>query len=85
MGVSARPTISPELFTSVAKLFPMQQLADGLQYAFDPRTAGLGFKAGNLGNLLVWTVVGAVLAVIGGVSGKVLSAMGFGASGRPGH
>ena len=34
----------------------------------------------------VWLfVVGAVLAVIGGVSGKVLSAMGFGASGRPGH
>jgi Flp pilus assembly protein TadB len=34
----------------------------------------------------VWIfVVGAVLAVIGGISGKVLSAMGFGASGRPGH
>ena len=33
----------------------------------------------------VWLfVVGAVLAVIGGVSGKVLSAMGFGASGTPG-
>ncbi len=34
----------------------------------------------------VWLfVVGAVLAVVGGISGKVLSAMGFGASGRPGH
>ena len=34
----------------------------------------------------VWLfVVGAVIAVLGGISGKVLSAMGFGASGRPGH
>jgi ABC-2 type transport system permease protein len=54
---------APEWLTSVAKLFPMQQLADGLQHAFDPRTAGLGLKAGNLGNLLAWTAVGAVLAV----------------------
>jgi len=34
----------------------------------------------------VWLfVVGAVIALVGGVSGKVLSAMGFGKSGRPGH
>lgn len=34
----------------------------------------------------VWLfVVGAVVVVLGGISGKVLSAMGFGASGRPGH
>ena len=33
----------------------------------------------------VWLfVVGAVIAVVGGISGKVLSAMGFGKSGRPG-
>jgi hypothetical protein len=30
-------------------------------------------------------VVGAVVVVVGAVVGKVLSAMGFGASGRPGH
>jgi hypothetical protein len=30
-------------------------------------------------------VVGAVVAVAGGFSGKLLSAMGFGVSGRPGH
>jgi hypothetical protein len=30
-------------------------------------------------------VVGAVVAVLGGISGKVLSAMGFGVSGHPGH
>ena len=34
----------------------------------------------------VWLfVVGAVIALIGGISGRVLSAMGFGKSGRPGH
>jgi hypothetical protein len=34
----------------------------------------------------VWLfVIGAVIAVLGGVCGKVLSAMGFGKSGRPGH
>jgi hypothetical protein len=34
----------------------------------------------------VWLfIVGAVIAVLGGVSGKVLSAMGFGKSGRPGY
>jgi len=34
----------------------------------------------------VWLfVVGAVIAVLGGISGKVLAAMGFGKSGRPGH
>ena len=30
-------------------------------------------------------VVGAVVAVLGGDLGKVLSAMGFGVSGHPGH
>jgi hypothetical protein len=34
----------------------------------------------------VWLfVVGAVVAVLGAASGKVLAAMGFGMSGRPGH
>ena len=30
-------------------------------------------------------VVGVVVVVLGAVAGKVLSAMGFGASGKPGH
>jgi hypothetical protein len=34
----------------------------------------------------VWLfVVGAVVVVLGVISGKVLAAMGFGVSGRPGH
>ena len=54
---------APQWLTSVAKLFPMQQLADGLQYAFDPRTTGLGFNGGDLWRLFAWTVAGAFLAV----------------------
>ena len=54
---------APAWLTSVARVFPMQHLADGLQYAFDPRTPGLGFNAGDLLGLLAWTVVGSVLAV----------------------
>jgi hypothetical protein len=30
-------------------------------------------------------VVGCVLVVLGGIAGKVLAAMGFGVSGKPGH
>jgi len=34
----------------------------------------------------VWLfVVGAVIVVLGAVAGKVLSAMGFGVSGKPSH
>ena len=54
---------APEWLTTLAKLFPMQRLADGLQYAFDPRTTGLGFNGGDLWALLAWTVAGSLLAL----------------------
>jgi ABC-2 type transport system permease protein len=54
---------APRWLSSLAQLFPMQRLADGLQYAFDPRTTGAGFNGGDLVALLVWTVVGSRLAV----------------------
>ena len=54
---------APAWLTSVARVFPMQQLADGLQYAFDPRTTGLGFNGADLWSLLAWTLVGSALAV----------------------
>lgn len=54
---------APGWLTSVAQVFPMQQLADGLQYAFDPRTTGLGFNGTDLWGLLAWTVAGSILAV----------------------
>ena len=54
---------APTWLTTVAKLFPMERLADGLQYAFDPRTNGLGFNGSDLWALLGWTVAGSLLAV----------------------
>jgi ABC-2 type transport system permease protein len=54
---------APHWLSSVAKLFPMERLADGLQYAFDPRTPGLGVNGGDLLVLLAWTVAGSLLAL----------------------
>ena len=53
---------APHWLSSLAKLFPMQRLADGLQYAFDPRTRGLGFNGADVLGLLAWTVAGSLLA-----------------------
>jgi ABC transporter DrrB family efflux protein len=49
--------------TDIAKVFPMRPLADGLQYAFDPRTSGGGLNGSDLRSLLVWTAVGVFLMV----------------------
>ena len=54
---------APSWLTSLAQVFPVQHLANGLQYAFDPRTAAPGFNGGDLAVLAVWTVVGVVLAL----------------------
>jgi ABC-2 type transport system permease protein len=54
---------APSWLVSLAGVFPVGRLADGLQYAFDPRTRGLGFNGGDLAGLAVWAGVGAVAAV----------------------
>ncbi len=54
---------APDWITTVAGLFPMQRLADGLQYAFDPRTTGMGMNGGDLWGLFAWAVAGSVLAL----------------------
>jgi ABC-2 type transport system permease protein len=53
----------PQGLQDVAKLFPVRALADGLQYAFDPRTIGAGFNAQDLRSLAVWTAIGVALMV----------------------
>jgi ABC-2 type transport system permease protein len=54
---------APSWLTSLAELFPVQHLANGLQYAFDPRTPAPGVNGGDLAALAAWTVVGGVLAL----------------------
>jgi hypothetical protein len=48
----------------------------------------LGFLIGTVAvvaNTPVLYAVGVVVVILGAIAGKVLSAMGFGASGHPGH
>ncbi len=52
------PTGMPKALIDIAKVFPIRPLADGLQYAFDPRVHGAGFNGQDLRSLAIWTVVG---------------------------
>jgi ABC-2 type transport system permease protein len=52
---------APQWLTDVGRVLPLRPLADGLQAAFDPRTAGPGFVGGDLLALAVWILVGAWL------------------------
>lgn len=48
--------------------------------------AGFLVMSFGVGLTTMWLfVVGAVVVVAGAIAGKVMSAMGFGASGKPGH
>ena len=51
----------PKTLIDVAKAFPIRPLADGLQYAFDPRTPGAGLNGHDLSTLGIWTAVGIVM------------------------
>jgi ABC-2 type transport system permease protein len=51
----------PKALNTIANIFPLKPLAEGLQHAFDPRTTGAGFSPHDLRTLAIWTVVGIVL------------------------
>ncbi|HEY2769679.1 MAG TPA: ABC transporter permease [Solirubrobacteraceae bacterium] len=51
----------PQWLQTVAGAFPVHALADGLQYAFDPRTTGAGLNGADVRTLVIWTAVGIVL------------------------
>ncbi len=53
----------PAWLRHVAEVFPVHALADGLQYAFNPRTTGSGIKGSDVLTLAIWLVVG-VMAMI---------------------
>lgn len=52
---------APGWLIDIAKAFPLQPLADGMQHAFDPHTGGLGLVGHDLLTLGIWTVAGAVI------------------------
>lgn len=51
----------PKALADIAKIFPIRPLAGGLQYAFNPYTAGPGFNASDIRSLAIWTAVGVYL------------------------
>jgi ABC-2 type transport system permease protein len=53
----------PKALKTIAEIFPIRALADGLQYAFDPRHGGPGFNGSDIRTLVIWTVVGIFLMV----------------------
>jgi ABC-2 type transport system permease protein len=51
----------PKALVDIAKIFPIRPLADGLQYAFNPHTAGPGFNGADIRSLAVWAALGVFL------------------------
>ena len=48
----------PQWLKTIAGIFPIKALADGLQYVFDPRHHGAAISGQDIKVLAIWTVVG---------------------------
>ncbi len=53
----------PRWLQDVAKVFPVEHLADGLRHAFDPATHGTGIVWSDLGVLALWAAAGLAIAL----------------------
>jgi ABC-2 type transport system permease protein len=53
----------PSALKSIAGVFPIRALANGLQFVFDPRRHGAGLDGSSLRVLAIWTVIGVVMMV----------------------
>ncbi len=53
----------PTWLQDVARIFPVQHLADGLHNAFDPATHGSGIVWSDLGVLALWAAAGLLIAL----------------------
>ena len=53
---------APSWLTTVAGLFPVKHLSDAMRATFNPFEPGSGFEWGDLTGLLIWGIVGAVIA-----------------------
>jgi ABC-2 type transport system permease protein len=53
----------PGWLRHVAKVFPVEHLADGLHHAYDPAAHGIGIVWSDVGVLLLWAVVGLGVAL----------------------
>ena len=62
-GVFVPSDIIPKWLTSVASVFPVRHLSQGLLKAFNPHTTGSGFAWRDMLILAIWGVGGLVVAV----------------------
>jgi ABC-2 type transport system permease protein len=62
-GVFYPSTSQPEWLQRIANLFPLSHLVNAFEACFSPFTTGSGFEARDLFSLLVWAVIGTVVAV----------------------
>jgi len=53
----------PRWLRDIAKVFPVQHLADGLHHAFDPATHGTGIVWSDVGVLALWAAAGLIVAL----------------------
>ena len=53
----------PDWLQQVARVFPVQHLADGLHHALDPAASGSGIVWSDLGILALWATVGLTVAL----------------------
>jgi len=53
----------PAWLRDVARVFPVEHLADGLHHAFDPATHGAGIVWSDIGVLAIWAAVGLTVAL----------------------
>jgi ABC-2 type transport system permease protein len=63
-GIWYPMTDAPTWLLDVAKVFPIQRLADALQTAFDPINHGSAFAGTDLLILAIWLVAGVRLAMV---------------------
>jgi ABC-2 type transport system permease protein len=57
-GVWFPTTSMPKVLNTIANIFPIKPLANGLQYAFNPHTAAPGLNGTDIRSLAIWTVLG---------------------------
>jgi ABC-2 type transport system permease protein len=62
-GIFIVPSSLPSWLRDVAKVFPVQHLAHGLQHAFQPTAAGIGIEWSDLGAMAIWAAIGVVIAL----------------------
>ena len=62
-GVFVPVSRLPDGLRHVADVLPVKPFVDALTVAFDPRTTGAGFAAGDLAILAAWGVVGLLVAM----------------------